>query len=241
MFIKGVLLSAAAALGLVGSVAASHASSSLTTDPTGYSGPTLDLSAFETGSYNFTFGPAALPGGIVFTASPGGSGGYPYGGNSGLGSVIGQGDYGLAGNGSFGGSAVYIGVDSGTGYDTLTFSTPVSSFGAYWNYAPGFGDDPTLTIFDTSDTQIASFDLASLAPISTPGAFNAFDFRGIVDTNADIKSIEFGGSYILLAGTPSGGVPGAPEPATWAMMLLGFAGVGFAGYRGARRRAAIAA
>ena len=33
-----------------------------------------------------------------------------------------------------------------------------------------------------------------------------------------------------------------PEPSTWAMMLLGFAGVGFAGYRRARRsRAAFAA
>ena len=27
-----------------------------------------------------------------------------------------------------------------------------------------------------------------------------------------------------------------PEPSTWAMMLLGFAGLGFAGYRHARRR-----
>ena len=26
-----------------------------------------------------------------------------------------------------------------------------------------------------------------------------------------------------------------PEPSTWAMMLLGFAGLGFAGYRGAKR------
>jgi hypothetical protein len=31
-----------------------------------------------------------------------------------------------------------------------------------------------------------------------------------------------------------GGVPLIPEPSTWAMMLLGFAGLGFAGYRRAR-------
>jgi hypothetical protein len=31
---------------------------------------------------------------------------------------------------------------------------------------------------------------------------------------------------------------GAPEPSTWAMMLLGFAGLGYAGYRG--RRSAVA-
>ncbi|HEY5205127.1 MAG TPA: PEPxxWA-CTERM sorting domain-containing protein [Roseiarcus sp.] len=32
-----------------------------------------------------------------------------------------------------------------------------------------------------------------------------------------------------------------PEPSTWAMMLLGFAGLGFAGYRGSRKSAAFAA
>jgi hypothetical protein len=32
-----------------------------------------------------------------------------------------------------------------------------------------------------------------------------------------------------------------PEPSTWAMMLLGFAGLGFAGYRTSRRVASIAA
>ncbi len=31
-----------------------------------------------------------------------------------------------------------------------------------------------------------------------------------------------------------GGVTAAPEPSTWAMMLLGFAGLGYAGYRRAR-------
>jgi hypothetical protein len=34
------------------------------------------------------------------------------------------------------------------------------------------------------------------------------------------------------------GVAGVPEPSTWAMMLLGFAGLGFAGYRASDRTAA---
>jgi len=32
-----------------------------------------------------------------------------------------------------------------------------------------------------------------------------------------------------------------PEPSTWAMMILGFAGLGFAGYRASRKAAAVAA
>jgi hypothetical protein len=36
------------------------------------------------------------------------------------------------------------------------------------------------------------------------------------------------------------GTGAVPEPATWAMMLLGFAGLGFAGYRASSRRAAAA-
>lgn len=37
------------------------------------------------------------------------------------------------------------------------------------------------------------------------------------------------------------GTPTVPEPATWAMMLLGFVGLGFAGYRGSRKGVAFAA
>jgi hypothetical protein len=32
-----------------------------------------------------------------------------------------------------------------------------------------------------------------------------------------------------------------PEPSTWAMMLIGFAGLGFAGYRASRRESAATA
>jgi hypothetical protein len=36
-------------------------------------------------------------------------------------------------------------------------------------------------------------------------------------------------------------VSDVPEPSTWAMMFAGFAGLGVAGYRNARRGAALAA
>ena len=36
-------------------------------------------------------------------------------------------------------------------------------------------------------------------------------------------------------------ITSAPEPSTWAMMLLGFAGLGFAGYRASRKNIALAA
>lgn len=46
-----------------------------------------------------------------------------------------------------------------------------------------------------------------------------------------------GENYFLPGGYVSGGsmAPAVPEPSTWAMMLLGFAGLGFAGYRRAKR------
>jgi len=34
---------------------------------------------------------------------------------------------------------------------------------------------------------------------------------------------------------------GVPEPSTWAMMLLGFAGLGFAAYQGSRKAVSIGA
>jgi hypothetical protein len=36
------------------------------------------------------------------------------------------------------------------------------------------------------------------------------------------------------------GTPTTPEPSTWAMMLLGFAGLGYAGYRKARPAGSVA-
>jgi len=45
------------------------------------------------------------------------------------------------------------------------------------------------------------------------------------------------GKFVLDSGTLT--VTAVPEPSTWAMMLAGFAGLGFAGYRATRRTTAL--
>ena len=62
-----------------------------------------------------------------------------------------------------------------------------------------------------------------------------------LSTNGNITGT--GGNGIDVLAYAQAGLPpivGAPEPSTWAMMMLGFAGIGFAGYR-ARRSVAIPA
>jgi hypothetical protein len=71
----------------------------------------------------------------------------------------------------------------------------------------------------------------------TPGSTNTLTFI-IADANDTALD-----TAAFIQGLGNAPPPiGTPEPSTWAMMLLGFAGVGFLGYRrGARARAAAAA
>ncbi len=216
---KKMLFALAATAAFTSAYPAVAATSLLTTD-VGYTGRGLNLTAFANGNYNFTFGPINVDG-FTFTAAPGG------GGNSGQGSVVGQGSYGLGANGSFGGPAVYIGVDSGTGYAQLLGATGYSQMGFFMNYAPGIGDNATIEALDAMGNVFATYDIATLAPISTPGGFNQFEFRGIASDTANIYGLRFGGNYILLTGTRNG-VPNVPEPATWALLILGFGVIGAA-------------
>jgi hypothetical protein len=68
----------------------------------------------------------------------------------------------------------------------------------------------------------------------------------VIDLGADLgPNIDLTFGTTLIADGPGGfgfdlAMGGAvPEPSTWAMMLVGFAGLGFAGHRSTKRRAAV--
>ena len=222
-------------LGAFALAAPSFAASTLLTSDAGYTGRGLDLSAYANGSYNFTFGPVAVDG-LIFTVVSNTT-------NSGQGGVLGQGGYGLGDNGSFGDDAVYAAVDAPTGYFQLLGDTGYDQFGLFVNYYASNGQTLSpvfISSLDASGNVIDSFEISALAPISTPGGFNEFRFRGIsYDDGTMIYGLRFEGSYVLATGTADGVPPsgGVPEAATWAMMIAGF---GMVGATMRRRRTAIA-
>jgi hypothetical protein len=100
-----------------------------------------------------------------------------------------------------------------------------------------------------------SLGLTSLVPIGGPtNSSGTFDFilsaagAHTFDINDQILSYigsdsPYGGGVVGSIYTPAGltvTIQSAPEPTTWAMMLIGFAGLGFAAYRKARPTAAVA-
>jgi hypothetical protein len=225
--LKKIMRVALAAAALM-CAASSHAA--LVTSFGAYTGPGLDLSAYANGQYNFTFGPKAIPGGITFTSNVINS-------NSGQGSVLGQGGYGLGGNGGFGGDAVYAGLDGPRGYMSFLFATAVSSFGAFFNYVPNGGEAQYIAAYDASGALLETWDLPTSAPINTPGGFNAFEFRGIALNSAVITEFRMGGSYMLAAATGNGAPVGPPPNPTPEPASLALVGVALAGAAWARRNA----
>jgi hypothetical protein len=115
-----------------------------------------------------------------------------------------------------------------------------------------FGSAITLTSFVSfhySSSDI-SFDVPSPDDLLFSGGLNA-DGSIVGPDLAIIGEHEFGvlpGGKFLVDVTPTGGDMGStsaftlvsggvPEPSTWAMMLLGFAGIGYAGWRKVRQTA----
>lgn len=105
---------------------------------------------------------------------------------------------------------------------------------------PG-GAPPTATDFDGAGGFLDIYGL--MFSIGGGVVVDLFDNGVSPTTGAD-----YGGYGVGVANSDmaldyvAGGVSAStPEPSTWAMMLLGFAGLGFAGYRTARKTAAAAA
>jgi hypothetical protein len=144
-------------------------------------------------------------------------------------------------------------VDGRTTTDNKTFNAgatvTVPAHAVYQAVIVGTQEQFSVPFTYTGD---ATYQDGSVAPVDGSGVFNAMD-TGIFET-AIICVSQPGGCDSGLSG-PEAGLPDGflapgetvvglfpatpvPEPSTWAMMLLGFGGLGFLGYR--KGRAAIA-
>jgi hypothetical protein len=102
----------------------------------------------------------------------------------------------------------------------------------YYGAPLNFGIAPSTE--DRNSAAVIGFDFsAGLTPGSTTDWL-------VIETNA--TSFTSGNISVLNAGVASvaGLAPTVPEPATWAMMLLGFAGLGLAGFRARKESISIA-
>jgi hypothetical protein len=108
--------------------------------------------------------------------------------------------------------------------------TPYDLF--LWN-GTSFVFDTTLgagTVFDFANSGVSEFEVLGIDPNLGINPTNPTSF---------ITGLTFEGAGSF-TGTMTPITTSVPEPSTWAMMLLGFAGLGFAGYRRASQRAAAA-
>ena len=123
---------------------------------------------------------------------------------------------------------------SNNGSATLTFTTPVDYFSFLW----GSPDSYNLLTVNSGTSDVQTF-TASMLVFPVIGGDNTnfsqyVQFAGL--SGSQITSVTFGNDPSINAFETSNFSVGSavPEPATWAMMLIGFGGIGFSMRR--RRR-----
>ena len=113
--------------------------------------------------------------------------------------------------------------------------------GGTWTLVPASSGSDTSTFSDGTSVPALNFgavvaglyDTYSQTFATTPGAEYVYAFT-FLNSSANEPS----GLLVTTSGSAAGTVP---ETTTWAMMLLGFAGLGLVGYRKSRRAASITA
>jgi PEP-CTERM motif len=110
---------------------------------------------------------------------------------------------------------------------------------------PGFGTTSTELATISGITGVALTAGSSYYLVVAPIADDTFDVFNLNSTGASGPVLINNGSGFFEASTTLSGFDvlsaTVPEASTWAMMLIGFAGLGLAGYRRTRRAASIAA
>jgi hypothetical protein len=146
-----------------------------------------------------------------------------------------------------------FGINALSGVDFLAFNTSVTGTGDEITFARAeslfsiFVGDGTSAAYTATAYNSSGDELGSVSVTPPAGKWRRLllQFDGI--TTVDLSS---NGSYWVAdvlrfvpqtasQDSPLISIAGAPETSTWAMLLLGFAGLGFAGYCSSRKKTAI--
>jgi hypothetical protein len=127
------------------------------------------------------------------------------------------GGYGIDSHGNWNGVPM-LALNAGVGTMTIAFATPVRGVGAFMNYAPGWGDVPTIAAYDASHQLLESYVLNYPVVANAEFDVNAGEVHGFLRTNADIAYFTLAGSGIVATNLQ---VTPVPEPAAYAMLLAG--------------------
>jgi hypothetical protein len=211
---------------------ASRAQATFVTSAAAFGSPTqiIDFSQFS-GPSSFGPGPVQVGGlvgaNVVWSSSNSTTQG---------GAVIGDSLYNIIPNGSWNSGRVgFVGLNVTTGTMLLKFNgPPVGEVGAFLNYSAGSGPDVIISALASDGSVLESYDVNTLAPISTPGMLNAGAFRGITRPTADIFGFQVANSAVVLDNLTFGA--SSPEPSSVMLFSVGLLALASAYRRGKRRQ-----
>jgi PEP-CTERM motif len=142
----------------------------------------------------------------------------------------GQGSLGLYAT-PFGDATNYMAVLGGRS-ETIAYSSLNSGFGLYWGSVDAYN---SLTFFN-GNVSVATISGADVdPPLEANGGQTQYASNGYVLISAlpqfDRVVAASSSNSFEFDNVVAGDASAVPEPSTWAMLLLGFAGLGYAGFR----------
>jgi hypothetical protein len=173
-------------------------------------------SLFAPTTYDFTFNPfsSVTPGtNVLFTGSNSGQNAAPFGDIT---------QYASVGTSSTPQTAV------------LMVSSPANYLGLYWGSIDTY-NDILITYTDNTTADVNSTIYNQLSPSNGDQTSAGSKYVNIF-SDRNIKSIAFSSSQKAFE-FDNVSIAAVPEASTWAMMVLGFLGLGFLGYRKSARSA----